>query len=340
MARPEEIFTEIFTEHRGLLIGVAYRILGSVADAEDVVQEAWLRWSKVDHAGVESPRAFLITIVSRLAIDRLRQVKAQRQAYVGPWLPEPAVLGFAPDRAGPDFGGPDFGGPDFGGPDFGGPEPAGADRPAERAELAESVEMAMLVVLETLSPLERAVFVLREAFDLPFADIAEIIGREEPAARQLAKRAREHVASRRPRFEVDRARRHQVTERFMAAAAHGDLDGLTRMLAADVELVSDGGGKARSPIKVLSGVDHVARFLVAVSTPQAAQLFLDSIGMDRASTLDFAVEEVNGAPAMVLRAHSQVITIVSLVIVDGRIRTIYLVANPEKLRRGIPYANL
>jgi RNA polymerase sigma-70 factor (ECF subfamily) len=261
----------------------------------------------VDHAGVENPRGFLITTVSRLAIDRLRQVKALREAYIGPWLPEPAML----------------------------------DMRLDRAELAESVELAMLVVLETLSPLERAVFVLREAFDLPFADIAEIIGREEPAARQLAKRAREHVASRRPRFEVDRARRRQVTERFMAAASQGDLDGLTQLLAADVELVSDGGGKARSPIKVLTGADHVVRFLGAVSTPHAAELFLDSIGADRTAPIDFTVEEVNGAPAVVLWSGSpggaggqrRVVSVVSLVIVDGAIQTIYLIANPEKLAR-------
>jgi len=308
MVRPEitEIATAVFTEHRALLVGVAYRILGSVADAEDVVQEAWLRWSKVDHNTVEQPRAFLITTVSRLAIDRLRQVKAQRESYLGPWLPEPWLAGQLADKQ--------------------------ADRQAERVELAGSVELALLVVLETLSPLERAVFVLREAFDLPFADIAEIIGREEAAARQLAKRAREHVASRRPRFEVDQTRRRQVTERFMAAATHGDLAGLTRLLAADVELVSDGGGKARSPIKVLAGVDHVARFLGAVTTPHATRLFLASIGVDPDTALDTTIEQVNGAPAMVLWAQGRVITIVSLVIVDGAIRTIYLVANPDKLR--------
>lgn len=306
MTRPEEIPTAVFTEHRGLLVGVAYRILGSVADAEDVVQEAWLRWSKVDHSTVQQPRAFLITTVSRLAIDRLRQVKAQRESYIGPWLPEPWLA----DKQ--------------------------ADRQAERAELSESVELAMLVVLETLSPLERAVFVLREAFDLPFADIAEVIGREEAAARQLAKRAREHVASRRPRFDVDQTRRRQVTERFIAAATHGDLDGLTRLLAADVELVSDGGGKARSPVKVLTGADHVARFLGAVTTPHATRLFLASIGVDPDAALDTTIEQVNGAPAMVLWAQGRVITVVSLVIADGAIRTIYLVANPDKLAQMVP----
>jgi RNA polymerase sigma-70 factor (ECF subfamily) len=294
---------EIFTEHRGLLVGVAYRILGSAADAEDVVQEAWLRWSKVDHETVEQPRAFLITTVSRLAIDRLRQVKAQREAYVGPWLPEPVSDAIAP---------------------------------GERAERADSVELAMLVVLETLSPLERAVFVLREAFELPFSEIAEVIGREEPATRQLAKRAREHVQSRRPRFEVDRARRRQVTQRFIAAAVHGDLGGLTSLLARDVELVSDGGGRARSPIKVLTGIDHVVRFLTAIATPHAAELFLASIGARTDAAFEFGLTEVNGAPAMVAWAGGRAITVVSLVIVDDLVQTIYLVANPDKLRHITP----
>ena len=330
MARPEEIFTE----HRGLLVSVAYRILGSVADAEDVVQEAWLRWSKVDHDAVEQPRAFLITIVSRLAIDRLRQVKAQREAYIGPWLPEPwAGASWAgASRSGASRSGASRSGTVLPEPAVTSPEAA----PSERAELADSVELAILVVLETLSPLERAVFVLREAFELPFADIAEVIGREEAAARQLAKRAREHVASRRPRFEVDHARRRQVTERFLAAAAHGDLDGLTRLLAKDVELVSDGGGKARSPINVLTGVESVVRFLVSVSTPHATELFLASIGAEPADSLGFTVAEVNGAPAMVVTAHGKAITVVSLVIVNGMIQTIYLVANPEKLGHVIP----
>jgi RNA polymerase sigma-70 factor, ECF subfamily len=296
MSLPEEVFTE----HRALLVGVAYRMLGSVADAEDVVQEAWLRWSKVDHDTVEQPRAFLITTVSRLAIDRLRQVKAEREAYVGPWLPEPV-----------------------------------SDLPSEKAELADSVELAMLVVLETLSPLERAVFVLREAFELPFAEIAEVIGRAEPATRQLARRAREHVQSRRPRFEVDRERRRQVTERFIAAATHGDLGGLTALLAHDVELVSDGGGKARSPVKVLTGVDKVVRFLTAISTPHAAELFLASIGAEPAA-VDLRLAWVNGAPSMVVSSGGRVITVVSPVIVDGLIQTIYLVANPEKLGHIAP----
>ena len=195
---------EVFAENRELLVGVAYRMLGSATDAEDVVQDAWLRWAAVDHATVDAPRAYLITITTRLAIDRLRRAKARRENYVGAWLPEPVST--EPDAA-------------------------------EHTELAGSIELALLVVLETLSPLERAVFVLREAFDLPYAEIGRIIGREEAAARQLARRAREHVQQRRPRFDVDRTERREITERFLAAAGSGDLSGLTDLFAEDIRLV-------------------------------------------------------------------------------------------------------
>src|SRR5215213_7768418 len=179
-----------FDEHRDFLVSVAYRILGSVTDAEDIVQEAWLRWSGVDHSQVKDPRAFLIRVTTRLAIDRLRRVKARRESYVGPWLPEPVLTG---------------------------------NDVAEDVALSESVSMAMLIVLETLSPLERAVFVLREAFGMPYAEIAEILGRKEEAVRQLARRAREHVRARSPRFKTDHDTRQQVTERFLEATTGRDL---------------------------------------------------------------------------------------------------------------------
>src|SRR5215203_3937317 len=193
--------TRIFGEHRDLLMAVAYQILGSVTDAEDVVQEAWLRWSNARSSEVADPRAFLVRVSARLAIDRLRRVKARRESYVGPWLPEPLLTG---------------------------------RDVAEDAEMAESVSMAMLIVLETLSPLERAVFVLREAFAMPYADIAEVLGRKEQAVRQLARRARDHVQERRPRFEADQATRRRVTERFLAATVSGDLETLMRVLAPGV----------------------------------------------------------------------------------------------------------
>ncbi len=172
----------VFDEHLGLLISVAYRVLGSVSDAEDAVQEAWLRWSNVDHSGINDPRAFLVRVTTRLAIDRLRRAKARRESYVGPRLPEPVLTG---------------------------------RDVAEDVAIAESVSMAMLVVLETLSPLERAVFVLREAFGMPYAEIGEVVGRKEEAVRQLARRARDHVQERRFRFEADQAEQRQVTERFL-----------------------------------------------------------------------------------------------------------------------------
>jgi RNA polymerase sigma factor (sigma-70 family) len=198
----------VFEEHRGLLVAVAYRILGSVTDAEDAVQEAYLRWSGVEHAEIRDPRAFLVRITTRLAIDRLRRARTRRESYVGPWLPEPVLT---------------------------------RQDPSEEVAMAESVSMAMLVVLETLSPLERAVFVLREAFGMPHAEIAEVLGRREDAVRQLARRAREHVHERRTRFDADHDEQRRVTERFLEATSSGDLEGLMSVLSPEVELVADSG---------------------------------------------------------------------------------------------------
>src|SRR5215210_2014770 len=223
--------TRVFDEHRELLIGVAYRVLGRVSDAEDVVQEAWLRWAKVDPAEVTDPRSFLVRVTTRLAIDRLRRVKARRESYVGPWLPEPVLT---------------------------------RQDPSEDAAMAESVSMAMLVVLETLSPLERAVFVLREAFGMPYAEIADVLGRKEEAVRQLARRARAHVQQRRSRFDADESEQRRVTERFLEAASNGDLEALMEVLSPGVTLVADGGGRALAPRRPLRGADKVARFLVAI----------------------------------------------------------------------------
>ncbi|MCA2219642.1 RNA polymerase sigma factor SigJ [Nonomuraea aurantiaca] len=287
-----------FEDHRSLLTGVAYRILGSVADAEDVVQEAWLRWSGVDETTVADPRAYLVRVASRLAIDRLRWAKSRRESYVGPWLPEP--ISTAPDVA-------------------------------EHAELADSVEFALLVVLETLSPLERAVFVLREAFDLPFSEIAEVIGRAEPATRQLARRARDHVQEKRPRFDVDRGERRRITERFIRASTSGDLDGLIELLSTDVTLVSDGGGKARSPLRALTGAANVTRFLTSITTPDGVAKFMASIGASDCVTLSYDLATVNGAPAIVVSAAGRVVTVISLLVTDGKIDTIYLIANPDKI---------
>ncbi|MFE7271024.1 RNA polymerase sigma-70 factor [Streptomyces sp. NPDC057623] len=282
--------TDVFEEHRPVLLGVAYRMLGRVADAEDVVQEAWLRWSHVDRSEVREPRAYLVRITTRLAIDRLRQVKARGETYVGPWLPEPYVT------------------------DFGDTVPD----TAERAVLADSVSLAVLVVLESLSPLERAVFVLREAFGYPYAEIAAMLDRGEAAVRQLAGRARKHVDERRPRYEVDPVQRRDLTERFLAAAAEGDLEGLMSLLAPDVRLVGDSGGKAKAPVRVLESADKVGRFLVGVAQKGAADV-------------SFRFLEVNGGPAVLVRSGDKPDSVFQLDVRDGRIQAVYIIRNPDKL---------
>ncbi|MEV6281688.1 RNA polymerase sigma-70 factor [Kribbella sp. NPDC051770] len=283
-----------FAEHRAVLVGAAYRVVGSVTDAEDVVQETWLRWSAADRSEVREVRPYLIRITTRLALNRLRQQKSRREQYVGPWLPEPIVA--TPDE----------------------------QDPAAIAEVADSVSMAMLVVLETLSPLERAAFVLREVFDLPFAEIADTLGRSEAAVRQLAHRAREHVHARQPRHRVDKARHQELTNRFMAAAGSGDLDDVVAMLAPDVELVSDGGGKRKAALRPLYGADKVARWLVAViSAPENA-------GMTFGTTL------LNGEVAYLAYAGDEVDTAGFLQLDEnGLISHIYVVRNPDKLT-GVP----
>ena len=284
--------TEVFEEHRPVLMGVAYRMLGRVADAEDVVQEAWLRWSGADHAEVREPRAYLVRITTRLAIDRLRQIQSRNEAYVGPWLPEPYATDFAdtvPDAA-------------------------------ERAVLADSVSLAVLVVLESLSPLERAVFVLREAFGFPYADIATTLDRSEPAVRQLAGRARKHVDERRTRYEVDPALQRELTERFLAAATEGDLEGLLSLLAPDVRLVGDSGGRAKAPLRAIESADKVGRFVIGVSRQGG--------GIQDAS---FRFVELNGGPALLVLSAGKPDSVFQLDVADGRIQCIYIVRNPEKL---------
>nr|WSY56644.1 RNA polymerase sigma-70 factor [Streptomyces sp. NBC_00886] len=286
-----DALTDVFEEHRPVLMGVAYRMLGRVADAEDVVQEAWLRWSGADRGEVREPRAYLVRVTTRLAIDRLRQVTARGEAYVGPWLPEPYVT------------------------DFGDTVPD----TAERAVLADSVSLAVLVVLESLSPLERAVFVLREAFGYPYADIAAMLERGEPAVRQLAARARKHVDERRPRYEVDPAQRRDLTERFLAAAAEGDLAGLMEMLAPDVRLVGDSGGKSQAPLRVLESSDNVGRFLIAVAEKGVPEM-------------SFRFLELNGGPAVLILSGDTPDSVLQVDVSDGRIRSVYIVRNPDKLR--------
>ncbi|MFF9036285.1 RNA polymerase sigma-70 factor [Streptomyces sp. NPDC014892] len=285
-----DIAIDLFEEHRPVLMGVAYRMLGRVADAEDVVQEAWLRWSGADRSEVREPRGYLVRVTTRLAIDRLRQVQSRNEAYPGPWLPEPYITDYAdtvPDTA-------------------------------ERAVLADTVSLAVLVVMESLSPLERAVFVLREAFGYPYAEIAAMIDRAEPAVRQLAGRARRHVDERRPRYEVDPVERRELTEKFLAAAEGGDLDQLMALLAPDVRLVGDGGGIGKAPVRVLETADKVGRFVHGAAGK----------GVRAAS---FRFMEINGGFAVVLLTGDTVDSVFQLDVADGRIQCVYIVRNPEKL---------
>jgi len=282
--------TDVFEAHRPVLLGVAYRMLGRVADAEDVVQEAWLRWSAADRSEVREPRAYLVRITTRLAIDRLRQVKARGETYVGPWLPEPYVTDFA--NTVPDT--------------------------AEQAVLADTVSLALLVVLESLSPLERAVFVLREAFGYPYAEIAAMLDRGEPAVRQLAGRARRHVEERRPRYEVDPAERRDLTERFLAATAEGDLEGLMSLLAPNVRLVGDSGGKSKAPLRVLETADKVGRFLLGAARKAAPDM-------------SFRFLELNGGPAVLALSGGRPDSVFQLDVLDGRVQSVYVIRNPDKL---------
>ncbi|MFE6036712.1 RNA polymerase sigma-70 factor [Streptomyces sp. NPDC056452] len=282
--------TDLFEESRPVLTGVAYRMLGRIADAEDVVQEAWLRWSSAGREDVREPRAFLVRITTRLAIDRLRHLQSRREAYVGPWLPEPVVTEFGPSV--PDT--------------------------AEQAVLADSVSLAVLVVLESLSPLERAVFVLREAFGFPYAEIAVTLDRTEAAVRQLAGRAKRHVEERKPRYDVDPAVRRDLTERFLSAASGGDIEKLLDLLAPDVRLVSDSGGKSKAPLRIIETADKVSRFLYAV-------------GRDMSVEMEARTVELNGGPAVALFDDGKVDTVFQVDVEGGFIQCVYIVRNPDKL---------
>jgi RNA polymerase sigma-70 factor (ECF subfamily) len=283
---------EVFEAHRDLMFAVAYRMLGAITDAEDAVQDAWLRWSAAPRPEVADPRAYLAKIVVNTALNRLRSVRARREAYIGPWLPEPLLTQTRPDAA-------------------------------ERAELAESVSVAMLVVLESLTPEERAVFVLREVFGFSYAEIGAALGRSDAAVRQLAHRAREHVQARRPRFDVDRDQQREVTQRFLAAAAGGDIEGLMAVLAPDVTLLTDGGGKARAALRPITGASKVARFTVAISSRPYMGMEISGMSLEAA--------EINGGPGMLVTAGGQAIAVLTLAVADGRITAIQLLVNPGKL---------
>jgi RNA polymerase sigma-70 factor (ECF subfamily) len=274
---------DAFVNHRGLLFTVAYEMLGSAVDAEDVVQETWLRWADVDQAEVRDPRAYLVRMVTRQALNRLRTVSRQREDYVGEWLPEPLIT--SPDVA-------------------------------EDAELAENVSIAMLTVLETLGPAERAVFVLHEVFETPYDEIAGVVGKTPAAVRQIAHRAREHVAARRPRMHVDRAEQEATLHKFMAAVTSGDVQGLVEVLAPDVVLIADGGGLVPAARKPLIGAERVVAFLARVAD---------------LSDLVATTAWLNGMPGARFNVAGDD-TAVSLVVENDLVTRIYAIRNPQKLR--------
>ncbi len=283
---------EVYHQHRNLLFSVAYRLLGTVADAEDAVQDAWIKWSAADRSQVADPKAYLTRIVSNLALERLRSTRHKRETYVGPWLPEPILT---------------------------------VGDTADSVTDAESVSMAMLVVLETLSPLERAVFVLKEVFGFSHAEIAEAVERSEAAVRQTAHRAREHVQARRPRFAADRSRQREVTEKFFAAATGGDINTLMELLSPDVTLWTDGGGKVRQALRPVVGAQTVASWFAAIGT-------VTYQGIEPAD-MHAEVVEINGGPGLVFSGPDRVIATVTFDFdADGRITALHNVANPDKLR--------
>ncbi|TCK25847.1 RNA polymerase sigma-70 factor [Pseudonocardia endophytica] len=277
--------TAAFVAHRNLLFTVAYEMLGSAVDAEDVLQETWLRWVDVELGTVRDHRAYLVRITTRQALTRLRTLGRRKESYVGSWLPEPLLT--TPDVA-------------------------------DDVELAESVSMAMLLVLDTLAPTERAVFVLRDVFDVGYDEIAEAVGRSPATVRQIAHRARAHVSARRPGPASSPAEHRQALDAFRTAVETGDLQGLLDVLAPDVVLVGDGGGVRQAVLRPITGADKVARLLVAGPSRLSA-------------TVSLHPAQVNGHPSLVVRLDGELDSVVALRIGDGRVTGLYAVRNPEKL---------
>jgi RNA polymerase sigma-70 factor (ECF subfamily) len=277
-----------FVIHRGLLFTVAYEILGSGADAEDVLQESWLRWASVDCTEIREPRPYLIRVVTRQSLNHLRAVARRREDYIGEWLPEPLLT--SPDVA--------------------------AD-----VELADSVSIAMLTVLETLTPAERAVFVLREVFDLPYDEIGDAVGKSSATVRQIAHRARHHVAARRPAVRVARSEHEEVVQRLVAALNTGDLQGLMDVLAPDIVSVADSGGKVRGAARrPIIGADRLARYLIGGMAKTEGELRATSIWL-------------NGQPGIRMELDGRLVGVSSLTVEGGQVTRIYSIANPDKLRR-------
>ncbi|HEX7941413.1 MAG TPA: RNA polymerase sigma-70 factor [Gemmatimonadaceae bacterium] len=280
----------VFTETRPLLFSIAYRMLGSVADAEDIVQDAYLRWQRTSDLEVREPRAYLTTVVTRLAINQLQSARAQRETYVGPWLPEPLVTEHAPDSS-------------------------------AAVELAESLSMAFLMMLERLSPIERAVLLLHDVFDFDHAEIARFVDKSEANCRQLLSRAKKHVVADEARFDADREQAARLAERFTDAARAGDLDAMLAVLAEDITLWADGGGKVPgAALRPIHGADAVARFIIDRTERSA------SPGRTTRPL------QINGQPGFVIYMSGRPLTALIFHVRDGHIRTLYAVGNPDKLR--------
>jgi RNA polymerase sigma-70 factor (TIGR02957 family) len=279
--------TQVFLAHRNLLFTIAYQILGSAADAEDVLQETWLRWVKVELAQVVDQRAFLARITTRLSLDRLRALKRRKESYIGPWLPEPLLT--TPDVA-------------------------------DDVELADSVSMAMLLVLEALSPTERAVFVLREVFCVDYDEIAAAVDKTPAAVRQIAHRAHQHVEARRPRVEVSASEARAAVESFRRALETGDFESLLKVLAPDVVLVTDGGGIRQAALRPISGAEKVVRFVTGGIRKRGVSLAADRT-------------VINGNPALLLSVDGQIDGVLGMRVEHARVTGIYYICNPEKLSR-------
>jgi RNA polymerase sigma-70 factor, ECF subfamily len=283
---------DAYRELRPLLFSIAYRMVGSVSEAEDLVQEAYLRFHRAVTGGAEvaSPKAYLSTATTRLAIDHLRSARVRRERYVGTWLPEPLVTGGEPD-------------------------------PADHAETADSLSLAFLVLLERLSPVQRAVFLLREVFGYGYAEIAGLVGRSEDNCRQIAARARRHLEAGRPRFEASRGQREELARRFFAAIERGDTDGLVGLLAADAVLYGDGGGKAPALVTPVRGAERVARLLLGLARRA------------RAEGMRFRPAEINGHPGLLtFDPDGGLLGVFALDIADGRVHTVRSIVNPDKLQ--------
>ena len=281
---------ETFQRYRGLLFSIAYRMLGSVSDSEDIVQETFIRWQQSSDEEIRSPRAFLVTIISRLCINQLQTARVRREEYVGQWLPEPLLTG------------------------------PGSD-PSESARVGESLSMAFLVLLERLTPTERAVFLLHEVFDYEYTEIAQTLGQNEANCRQILRRARQHVAEIRPRFDASPQQREQLLYQFLDATSHGDLNGLVALLSKEVVLHSDSGGKSAAVPNLVHGASNVARAILGALKKLVPR------------NLVTRVAQINGQPGVVSYLNGRPYSVVTIDAVDGLVQSIFIVTNPEKLAR-------